>query len=66
MTDQPDGKRTRRPYNKPEWEQVQLIAEEAVLTNCKTVGGANGPTGGATGSPCQQRGQVDYCQVQGS
>ena len=31
-----EKKTTRQPYRKPQLEQVQLIAEEAVLSNCKT------------------------------
>jgi hypothetical protein len=29
----------KRPYSKPGLEQVQLVAEEAVLTACKIQGG---------------------------
>ena len=28
----------KRPYSKPQLEQVRLVAEEAVLTVCKTSG----------------------------
>ncbi|MEC4676407.1 MAG: hypothetical protein VST72_05730 [Nitrospirota bacterium] len=42
-------KKSRRPYNRPKIEQVQLIAEEAVLTTCKTTGGVTGPTTTCTG-----------------
>lgn len=28
-------KGVRRPYSRPVWEQVQLVAKEAVLANCK-------------------------------
>ena len=38
-----ETKTTRQPYRKPQLEQVQLVAEEAVLTNCKTAA-AGGPT----------------------
>jgi hypothetical protein len=34
--------KTRRPYHKPQLEQVQLIAEEAVLQGCKTRTGIGG------------------------
>ena len=27
---------TRQPYQKPQLEEVKLVAEEAVLTNCKS------------------------------
>jgi hypothetical protein len=39
---------TRRPYHKPHLEQVQLVAEEAVLRGCKTRQG----TGGPSSTPC--------------
>ncbi len=36
----------KRPYSKPQLEQVRLIAEEAVLAHCKTPGQTvqGGPT----------------------
>lgn len=43
-------KKTRRPYQKPRLEQVELIAEEATLTNCK-FHGAN-PGGHAPAMNC--------------
>ena len=47
MTKNPETKKTmRKPYNKPRLEQVKLIAEEAVLVNCKT------HPGGGLGNPC--------------
>jgi|GEM_PF-1869998 len=40
---------TRRPYSKPQLEQVRLVAEEAVLLNCKLAQGPGpfdpGPNG---------------------
>lgn len=39
----------RRPYGRPQMEQVQLVAEEAVLQGCKNSG-----TGGKNDSPCKQ------------
>lgn len=33
-------KTMRRPYSKPRLEQVLLVAEEAVLLNCKLAQGA--------------------------
>ena len=42
-------KPTRRPYCKPQLEQVRLVAEEAVLAGCKT-GGSSGPDVGACNS----------------
>jgi hypothetical protein len=41
-----DGRRSKRPYVKPEVKQVPLRPEEAVLGFCKNTGGY-GPT--ATG-----------------
>jgi hypothetical protein len=45
MAEKRKAARTRRPYQKLQLEQVQLVAEEAVLQNCKVdnIGGANGP-----------------------
>ena len=37
MTEKNGVTTTRRPYRKPQLEQVQLVAEEAVLAGCKTV-----------------------------
>ncbi len=31
-----DTKERRRPYQRPQVEQVELVAEEQVLGNCKT------------------------------
>ncbi len=48
----------KRPYIKPQLEKVQLVPEEAVLTNCKIVGGENiGPSGNscAEGIPAESR-----------
>lgn len=56
MTKHPDlhrddsSMRRRKPYAKPEIRQVALRAEEAVLGNCKSGGGA-GP-----GNPCTKNG----------
>ncbi len=41
MTKKTETKTTKRPYCKPQLEQVGLVAEEAVLQNCKFVVGAN-------------------------
>ena len=35
MTEKVKSKRARQPYRKPQLEQVQLVAEEAVLAGCK-------------------------------
>ena len=34
----------KRPYRKPQIEEVKLIPEEAVLTNCKTASGRGSTT----------------------
>jgi hypothetical protein len=58
MEDGKETKETRRPYHKPQLEQVQLVAEEAVLVGCKTKK-ATGPDAG----PCNARGS-GKCQVE--
>jgi hypothetical protein len=63
MNQNTDSKQSRRPYYRPEWEQVQLIAEEAVLTGCKAAS-APGAYGTGVGS-CQNTGG-QTCQVLGS
>lgn len=50
MTKKTETKRARRSYRKPQLEQVRLVAEEAVLTNCKAVSG---------GSPNKATGQCN-------
>ena len=61
MTEKRETTRGRRPYRKPQLEQVQLVAEEAVLAQCKVKGGS-GPGGGncrqadGTGGACQGQG----------
>jgi len=47
MTDEAEIKAKRRPYEKPEVEQVRLVSEEAILTGCKKQG-----TGGPLDSNC--------------
>ena len=47
MIEKHGGMRTRRPYRKPQLEEVQLVAEEAVLAGCKTRA-----TGGSGFTPC--------------
>jgi hypothetical protein len=44
MTEKRKTTRARRPYHKPQLEQVQLVAEEAVLQGCKR-GSDSGPSG---------------------
>lgn len=46
MTENPKTKKKKQPYQKPELEEVELVAEEAVLGNCKQI------PGGSLGSPC--------------
>ena len=36
MTEKAKTATARRPYHPPQLEQVQLVAEEAVLVGCKT------------------------------
>jgi hypothetical protein len=57
MTNTRDVQRSRQPYCKPELERVQLVPEEAVLTNCKS-NHAGGPDGVSKCHPvqCMQRG----------
>ena len=46
-----DTDRKRRPYQKPQVEQVELVAEEQVLGGCKTEsdgGGAGAVSGNCT------------------
>ena len=54
MTEKKGQAASRRPYRKPQLEQVQLVAEEAVLVGCKTKRQIGGPDAGpcnATGGP---------------
>ena len=53
---------TRRPYSKPQLEQVQLVVEEAVLQGCKT-SASLGPHG--HGTYCQNHGG-QWCHEAGS
>lgn len=60
MTKKTETKPARRSYRKPQLEQVQLVAEEAVLTNCKAV---------QTGAPGKSNGKCVggvLCQTLGS
>jgi hypothetical protein len=41
----------KRPYRRPELEQVQLALDEAVLSGCKAVALAPGPEG--AGADCE-------------
>ena len=43
MTKTTETKTTRRPYRKPQLEQVQLAIEEAVLQGCKAEKVGPGP-----------------------
>ena len=52
----------RQPYHKPQLEEVKLIAEEAVLGNCKTTGTA-GPTWAGN---CHNPAGHNPCSSQGS
>ena len=56
MTEKKEQEAPRRPYRKPQLEQVQLVAEEAVLVGCKTKR-ATGPDAG----PCNASGGPGKC-----
>jgi hypothetical protein len=60
MTEKPDEKKMeRKPYRKPEIEEVQLVAEEAVLAGCKTLTGIGGPNSTGVCHPwgtCKEQG----------
>ena len=47
MNDRPqqEPQRTKRAYSKPEFVQIPLRPEEAVLGNCKSAGASTGPLG---------------------
>jgi len=49
---------TRRPYRKPQLEQVRLVIDEAVLETCK-IGGQAGPNANncAPGQGCPRPGR---------
>jgi len=38
-----EGIMNKRPYHKPQLEQVQLVSEETVLLQCKTTTGGSIP-----------------------
>jgi hypothetical protein len=56
MTEKKGRVASRRPYRKPQLEQVKLVAEEAVLVGCKTKK-ATGPDAG----PCNATGGRGKC-----
>lgn len=58
MDQKKESRKPRRPYRKPHMEQVQLVAEEAVLQGCKSPG-MTGPEVGA----CNLRGGPGKCQA---
>ena len=49
----------KKPYMKPRLRRVELRPQEAVLGNCKSMGGT---TGGGSGGTCD----MISCQSQGS
>jgi hypothetical protein len=52
MTKMAEDRIARRPYRKPQLEQVQLAVEEAVLSGCKaSLIGAGPLTGGGNCEP---------------
>ena len=57
-TPEHDTPQQKKPYIKPELQQVPLRPEEAVLGNCKTTG-VSGPGQAACNSPTS-------CSTQGS
>ena len=59
-----ETKTTRRPYRKPQLEKVRLVAEEAVLTNCKTNSTTVGP--GSWQVYCANPGGHNICSILGS
>jgi len=59
MKQKTDTRTNKRPYRKPQLEQVRLVLEEAVLQGCKVAGGTGPATPGADclnkpGNPCNQ------------
>jgi len=62
MTDKEDVKKTKRPYQKPQVEEVKLVVEEAVLQACKTAA-TTGPHG--IGTFCVNPG-IQSCSAGGS
>ena len=54
----------RQPYRKPQIEEVKMIAEEAVLVNCKVGSTTSGP-GGWKGM-CSNPGGGQACNILGS
>jgi hypothetical protein len=52
-----------KEYRKPELVRVELVADQAVLTNCKTVGGGSGMVPGS--ADCNSVGG-GYCGSVGS
>jgi hypothetical protein len=55
-----ESEKPKKPYRKPEFIQVALRPEEAVLGYCKFNAGTHGPGGGSNCHP------VGNCFVQGS
>lgn len=52
-----DEKQARKPYAKPQIKRFPLRPEEAVLGNCKTVGGTGpGPSNCFSNGNCKTRG----------
>ena len=61
MTKETKTSTIRKPYHKPQLEQIKLVAEEAVLSGCKDPGG-HGPGGGS----CNLTGGPGNCSTIGS
>ena len=60
MTNKTEAKK-RRPYQKPQLEQILLKAEEAVLGICKTSGGS-----GPSYPGCSLSSEGGQCSLPGS
>jgi hypothetical protein len=63
MEKEKEIKTNKRPYQKPQLEQVRLVAEEAVLTGCKFPGAV--PGGHAPAADCT-KGAAVACVNTGS
>jgi hypothetical protein len=63
MSERSEKSKRRKPYQKPQLSQVELLAEEAVLAGCKTVNQNVGMTDGL--GNCDLAGG-NQCHAQGS
>ncbi|HAM50459.1 MAG TPA: hypothetical protein DCP92_07080 [Nitrospiraceae bacterium] len=51
MTGRISNNMKKRPYKKPQIEEIRLIADEVVLVGCKVTQGAGGPIGKCNAHP---------------